>query len=235
MPMTAAHPLAVLPLRKTRLDWTCLVIGSMSPDFLYFFQVKLASRFSHTWLGVFAFCLPVTLASAWLFHRLIKRPLVQVVPAALGSRLAPYAERPWQLSWGCAAAALVGAVTHLLWDGFTHLDMWGPQHIAWLRYPLHLPVAGYTYVCRVLQHGSTVVGLVALAILAWRTLARTQPRPVAPATLGMRIVWLACIALAGAACFVRVYLNHDLDPGSLTVVVIDAGLFGSVLASLITR
>ena len=233
--MTAAHPLAVLPLRETRLDWTCLVIGSMSPDFLYFFQVKLASRFSHTWLGMFVFCLPVTLASAWLFHRLIKRPLVQVVPAALGARLAPYAERPWQLSGSCVLAALAGTLTHLFWDGFTHYDMWGPQHIAWLRHPLHLPVAGYTYVCRVLQHGSTVVGLIALAIIAWRTLARTQPRPVAPATLGMRIVWLACIALAGAACFVRVYLNHDLDPGSLTVVVIDAGLFGSVLASLITR
>ena len=233
--MTAAHPLAVLPLRKTRLDWTCLVIGSMSPDFLYFFQVKLASGFSHTWLGVFAFCLPVTLASAWLFHRLIKRPLVQVVPAGLGSRLAPYAERPWQLSWSCVVAAVAGTLTHLMWDGFTHLDMWGPQHIEWLRHVIIIKGHGYTRVCRILQHVSTAVGLLALATITWRTLARTPPRPVARATLGMRIVWLACIALAGAACFVRVYLNHDLDPGSLTVVVIDAGLFGSVLASLITR
>ena len=32
MPMTAAHPLAVLPLRRWRLDTTCLVIGSMAPD-----------------------------------------------------------------------------------------------------------------------------------------------------------------------------------------------------------
>jgi hypothetical protein len=239
MPMTAAHPLAVLPLRRTRLDWTCLVIGSMSPDFLYFFQVKLASRFSHTWPGVFAFCVPVTLASAWLFHRLIKRPLVQVVPAALGSRLAPFAERPWQLSWSCVVAALVGTLTHLFWDGFTHLDMWGPQHIAFLRHVVHLSAIkggrGYIHVCRIIQHVSTVIGLTVLAIHAWRTLRRTVPRPVAPASLGMRLVWIACIALAGIACFARVYVNHDLDMGSLTVVVIDAGLFGAVLASLFTR
>lgn len=233
--MTAAHPLAVWPLRKTRLDWTCLVIGSMSPDFLYFFQVKFSSPFSHTWPGMFAFCLPVTLASAWIFHRLIKRPLVQVVPAALGSRLVGFAERPWQLSWSCVAAALVGTVTHLLWDGITHPEMWGPQHIAWLRQEVVIRGYLYTHVCRVLQHGSTVVGLIVLGVLAWRTLRRTEPRPVAPATLGMRIVWIACIALAGAACFLRVYLRRDFDPGTVTIIVIDAGLYGALLASLITR
>ncbi|MBV8760417.1 MAG: DUF4184 family protein [Deltaproteobacteria bacterium] len=235
MPMTAAHPLAVLPLRRTSLDWTCLVIGSMSPDFEYFLRVKLASSISHTWLGLLVFCLPVTLASAWLFHRLIKRPFVHVVPAGIGARLAASADRPWQLTWGCVAAALVGAVTHDLWDGLTHYEMWGPQHIAWLREIVHVPGLGAMVRCRVLQHGSTVIGLLALAIFTWRALARMQPQPRAPATLGMRIVWIACIAVVGVACYARIHWSHETDPGSIVVAVIDAGLFGSLLASLITR
>ena len=235
MPMTAAHPLAVLPLRRTSLDWTCLVIGSMAPDFEYFLRVKLASSISHTLVGLFVFCLPVTLASAWLFHRLIKRPLVHVAPQAIGTRLAGFAERPWQLTWGCILAALVGAVSHDLWDGFTHYEMWGPQHIAWLREIVHVPGIGAMVRCRVLQHGSTVVGLIILSIVAWRTLARVLPKPRAPATVSMRLVWLASIAFAGAACLVRIWYTHELDPGSIIVAVIDAGLFGSLLASLITR
>lgn len=241
MPMTAAHPMAVLPLRRTNLDWTCLVIGSLAPDFEYFFRVKLASNVSHTLAGLVYFCLPVTLVSAFLFHRVIKDPFVRVVPAWVGCRLAVFAARPWMPRLTAEAimrmtvAALIGALTHLCWDGFTHADAWGPQHIAWLRTIVHVPVVGHMLLHRVLQHTSTLVGLVVLAIVATRTLRRVDPIALPPTPLRTRIVWAVCIALVGALACLRIVHTHELDPGSIIVAIIDAGLGGGLLASLFTR
>lgn len=231
--MTAAHPLAVLPLRTTSLDWTCLVIGSMAPDFEYFLRLEEAGSFGHTWLGLFLFCLPVTLCAAWLFHRVIKRPLVHVAP--FGDRLAVFAERPWRLTWTCVPAALLGAVTHDLWDGITHPDMFGPQHIPWLLGTMHVPVIGSMLRCRVLQYGSTLVGLVVLGFAAWRALARVRPQPRIPPTLAQRLVWVVCMLAAGALCILHLYRADLYDPGSIAVGAIDGVLFGGLAASLITR
>ncbi len=233
MPMTAAHPLAVLPLRRTSLDWTCLVIGSTAPDFEYFLRLEQAGGFSHTLLGLILFCVPVTLVAAWLFHRVIKWPLVHVAP--FGGRLAVFADRPWRLTWSCVVAALVGALTHYLWDSITHPDMFGPQHVEWLREVIHVPGLGTTRRCRVLQHGSTVVGLVLLGLAAWRALARVTPQARISATVGQRLVWVVCILAVGALCILHLYHADRYDPGSLAVGAIDGLLFGSLLASLITR
>jgi len=242
MPMTAAHPMAVLPLRKANLDWTCLVIGSMAPDFEYFFRVKLASNISHTLAGLVIFCLPVTLASAWLFHRLMKDPFIRVMPARLGGRLAAFDRRPWMPTWSPQAimlltvSALIGTATHLVWDGFTHGDAWGPQHIAGLRTLVHVPIVGTMLLHRVLQHTSTAIGLIVLGIVAVRALRRVTPQLVLPPTkLRERLLWLPCLAIAGALCFYRIHHAHELDPGSVIVAIIDTGLGGWLLASLITR
>lgn len=235
--MTAAHPMAVLPLRRMNLDWTCLVIGSMAPDFEYFFRVKLGSTISHTLPGLVYFCLPVTLLAAFLFHRVMKDPFVRVVPAVLGRRLAVFAARPWvpvltaEVLARLTLSALIGAATHLFWDGFTHADAWGPQHIAWLRTIVHMPIVGDMLLHRVLQHTSTVIGLVVLAVAATRALRRVDPVVLEPTPLRVRVMWAVCIAFVGTLTFLRIHHTHELDPGSIIVAIIDAGLGGWLLAS----
>ena len=63
MPFTVAHVAAVLPAVRwaRRLEPSCLVIGSMSPDFEYFVRGEQVSTISHTFVGLFAWCLPATL------------------------------------------------------------------------------------------------------------------------------------------------------------------------------
>ena len=96
VPFTAAHPMAVLPLiGRLRLDPTCLVIGSMAPDFEYFVRAGQMSTISHTWLGLVAWNLPVTLILAFAFHYLIKWPLVLIAPSPIARRAAVLASRPW--------------------------------------------------------------------------------------------------------------------------------------------
>lgn len=240
MPFTAAHPLAVVPLfaRRLRLDPTCLVIGSMSPDFEYFARVRLVSRIGHTLPGLVLWCLPVTLLSAWLFHRVVKEPAVRVAPRWFATRLAVLSQQPWPRMQGGAAlaslvvSALLGAITHDVWDGFTHRDMFGPQNIAILREVHVMPVLGPMELCRILQHTSTVVGLSVLAILGLRALRRLEPIEV---TTGGRVVWLACTTAITAGAYLSLLRRNETDIGSLVVAVCCGLLGGALLLGLITN
>lgn len=233
--------MAVLPLLRHRarlhLDATCLVIGSMAPDFEYFARVKLADTIGHTLAGLVLWCLPVTVVCAAVFHHLVKRPALLVAPRALAARLAPLADRPWRPRWTPAgalvivASAVLGAATHLAWDGLTHATGWGPRNFAALRVDYPLPVLGAMPLHRILQHGSTLIGLTVLAIVITRALRSIPPVEVAPRRRGPRVVWLACTAAATALAFAKVLANHETDAGSLVVAAVVGLLAGAIVAS----
>lgn len=237
MPFTATHSLAVVPLfaRRLHLDPTCLVIGSMAPDFEYFARVKLVSHIGHTLFGLVVWCLPVTLVCAWLFHRVAKWPALRVAPQPIARRLAAYAERPWVPAWTFAAiaslvvSALLGAITHLIWDGLTHANMYGPRHFPWLRTVVDVPIAGAMVMHRLLQHGSTVIGSVVLLALAIRGLRRVTPVDI---ETGGRVVWLACVAAMTALAYAKMVVRHETDIGSLVVAPCCGLLYGAVIAGL---
>ena len=169
MPFTPAHPAAVLPLRDRFpriLPWSALVIGSVVPDFEYFFLGRVHAG-SHSLPGLLRFCLPVGLSAWLLFHALLKRPILDLLPRGEKARLWPLAARrtDWSPATILAAglAVLVGAASHLLWDAFTHAGQWGTEIMPVLSRTL-LSFRGYDFtVFRLLQHGSTVVGLLLLA------------------------------------------------------------------------
>ncbi|HNH84716.1 MAG TPA: DUF4184 family protein, partial [Acidobacteriota bacterium] len=51
MPFTFCHPAIVIPVAR-RSHWLSpLVIGSMSPDFLYFLNFSTGHSFGHTFTG----------------------------------------------------------------------------------------------------------------------------------------------------------------------------------------
>lgn len=82
MPLTFAHPAAILPgyqWRDRGVPFSALVIGSMSPDFEYFLRLEPIGHFAHTIPGVFVFCLPTGL----LVYGLYRVLLSPVVPALL--------------------------------------------------------------------------------------------------------------------------------------------------------
>src|SRR5208282_2730238 len=135
MPFTLAHPAAALPFRKTGLVISAVVVGSMAPDFEYFLRLSPQGRFGHSLPGLIIFTLPVALAVLWLFHRSVKFAIVRLLPASLQHRLVctdfPFGDvRRFAL---LVLSVLVGALTHILWDGFTHRSSWLVQHWS----PLH--------------------------------------------------------------------------------------------------
>ena len=87
MPFTPAHPAIILPLIRWRyFSATGLIVGSLSPDFEYFFKMSVDSIHSHSRMGLFYFDLPVTIVLALLFHQLVKVNLIGNLPAFLQKR-----------------------------------------------------------------------------------------------------------------------------------------------------
>lgn len=81
MPFTFSHAAAVLPfLNNKKMSATALVVGSMSPDFEYFFRMKMQSELSHTFQGIYLVDFPLSFVVILAFHSVIKKPLIDNSP-----------------------------------------------------------------------------------------------------------------------------------------------------------
>ena len=144
MPLTfLSHQAVVLPLkmRAPRVtSGTALVLGSMAPDVEYLLRGYPTGTISHTWPGVFVFCLPVTLALFWIVTRILAEPVAAHLPQGGEFRLPAYGAIRYQPSgarhWAIvAASAVVGAASHVVLDKLsggwssrypTHFESWIP-------------------------------------------------------------------------------------------------------------
>ena len=174
MPFTISHVAAVLPghriLRRYGL-LSAAIIGSMVPDFGFLFPWPLERSQTHGAMALLKFCLPVGLTAWALFQLFIKPAWGAVLPGRWRWRLR--AEHPtaplgrWQ-TWAAAALIiLLGAITHLIWDGFTHEDGRGVRLLSILD-DYGPDIHGHSMrIYRLLQHGSTLVGLSVVLAAAW--------------------------------------------------------------------
>jgi Domain of unknown function (DUF4184) len=207
MPCTFSHPLAVVPLRRwcpERLNFTALIIGSMSPDFGYYIGQFPVANFAHSALGTLAVCLPTGLLALGLFY-LIRRPLCFVLPQPHRAALLPLASRRPSISvhsiFVAALSILLGAWTHTAWDSFTHPDGWTVTHLAMLRATvIHVgttPLAVFNF----LQQVSTFGAGALLVVLYFRWLGRQRTTATGDTSVHDRwrytlIALLAAVALA---------------------------------------
>jgi hypothetical protein len=168
MPFTLAHAVVCIPLARTGLVVSALVVGSLSPDFAYFFPVRRLGLFSHSFSGIFLFCLPMGLIALWIFHRFLKLPILTLLPANHRKRLTPLADefgfRPWRHFGVLVVSLAVGALTHVVWDSFTHSKGWVVANLAWLKMPLVDTPLGAMTIYIALKHASTLVGII---LLGW--------------------------------------------------------------------
>lgn len=207
MPFTPAHAAAAYPFRNTRLIWSAVIVGTMAPDFEYFLRLAPGQPYGHTLPGVFVITLPLALIALWLFHGLVKAPFVELLPRGFERRLAPYMGT---FRFGGAArfglivaSVLIGVFTHLLWDSFTHGNTWLVRDWPVLRHPIHLKVIAPQPLYKLLQHGSTLLGLSVL--LLWIAAWYREAEPVGEQSCDQsgwpvrRIVTLLTILIISAA------------------------------------
>ena len=200
MPFTPSHAVIALPFIRTPLIPAAIAIGAMTPDLPLFVRgIGLNYSFTHTsgnvvWTALLAFVL-------FLLWRVVLRPAVpELAPLWLARRLpgdwtdggltaAARAVGVGEKRWYpllLAVSFLLGVISHIAWDLFTHEGRSGVQLLPGLD-EMWGPLRGFKW----LQHGSSVIGLVILGVWAVLWLRRSTSRPGVAQSLpqGVRIAW----------------------------------------------
>ncbi|WP_194408856.1 DUF4184 family protein [Microbacterium cremeum] len=223
MPFTPSHAVVALPFMRTPLVPAAIAVGAMTPDFPLFvrpFPLHYGRSHAFEWL-------PVTVALALLLllvWRCVLRPAArELAPRWLAVRLpgewdrgavaalretfggatpasAP-AARP--VAWGAVAllvaSLVIGVVSHIVWDLFTHDGRWGVAALPALGDDWG-PLPGYKW----LQHGSTTIGLVILGVWMLVWLVRRRPEASVARALPAAVRWTWWISLP--ACLLVAWL-----------------------------
>ena len=211
MPITPAHAAAGWPLHRLfrRLPPAALVIGTMAPDFEYILRLRPAGKFGHSPLGLILFCLPVTLAAFWLWRTLLRPALAPLLPPGVCTAVeAPPQGRRTDVYPLAAAAALLGAATHIFWDGFTHGNGWGVALFPALNGLVSLEWGLLWF--GVAQYVSSAVGLV--IALAWALAeVRRVPREGRRFAPGQRARLAKVVAFLLAVATLAAWANSRLE------------------------
>jgi Domain of unknown function (DUF4184) len=165
MPFTLSHSAAVLPiLRSKYFSATGLIIGTMAPDFEYFLRMNVQGIYGHTIAGIFYFDIPVALILAFLFHNVVKQNLIDSMPAFFQARFSEvrnfnfreyFKDHKLIFIW----SVILGTVTHIIWDGFTHQRQFFVQALPGIYEGRVVPFMGAKYpLWYALQYMSTIVG-----------------------------------------------------------------------------
>jgi hypothetical protein len=193
MSFTLSHAAAILPFARLLSRWRLLsacVIGAMVPDFGLFFPWRLDRVETHSGMSLITFCLPVGLATYWLFQALIRTPVLEVLPEGAYARSrasAAPADMGSLLQWVRAACGvLAGAITHLIWDGFTHEGARGMRLFDAVR---------------LMQDLGSLVGLILVLLLVAYALRRGTEHavPNRPLSASERHKWVFAYAMSALA------------------------------------
>jgi membrane-bound metal-dependent hydrolase YbcI (DUF457 family) len=178
VPFTVSHAAAVLPLQRLtrhRVPLAAMMIGSMAPDFQFFMPFNLSREFTHDFAGLFAFCWPIGLALWVLFVKVLERPTIEMLPSPWRERVPrsmPVTPRALLLA---SLGVLIGAMTHIAWDAFTHWGTPVSRFFPGLGAELFEFRGRQIHVFSLLQYLSSVAGLLALAY--WGYNLRYAPPP----------------------------------------------------------
>ncbi|MEU6355609.1 DUF4184 family protein [Streptomyces sp. NPDC047072] len=212
MPFTLSHAAAVLPAvradgsGRAQLVPAVLVAGSFSPDMTYYAASVLSGAMefgtvTHSFPGVFTVDVLVAWALVWLWL-LVREPLVALLPrgrqggvatllrcGAPRARVRPSLVVRWYVS------AALGALTHVVWDAFTHHDRWGMRLF---------PVLGRTFAGSplywYLQYGGSALAALVIAAFCVHALRRARGGPTGVPLLSARDRWWAAAVIG--ACVV---------------------------------
>jgi hypothetical protein len=232
MPFTLSHPAILLPfLKNKKLSATALIIGSMSPDFEYFFRMKMQSDISHTFWGIFLIDFPLGFIVMFAFHEIIKKPFIENAPLFFQKRLAVLKDSKWidyfkNNFLTVVISFFLGAVSHIFWDSMTHWDGYLVQRVSFLNLELFsIPLY------KIAQHLSSIIGLA--YILGYVYNLPSDNKELRVINLNY---WYLTFLFAVFAIAVRFYFGTELDKiGNAIVSVLSPMIFAVTLVGFFFR
>lgn len=236
MPFTFSHPAIVLPLNRFSKNWIStagLIIGSMTPDFEYFIRMRVESVYSHTWVGLFWFDLPLGLFLTLVYQVFVKDNLIDNLPIGLNRRFSRFkgiCTGAYSLRYLViiGLSVLVGALSHILWDGFTHPDGCFVKLIPALSAMVQLG-SHHLYIYNIIQHASTLIGGIVIVIAIY-----TLPLGVRTKNQHTTGFWIQIMAVLMIIFIIKLETGLALNEfGNIIVTIIAGGLLGLIIASVV--
>ena len=236
MPFTFSHPAIILPFRyvgKKYFSMTGLIVGSIIPDFEYFLRIENRSRFSHTLPGIFWFDLPLALFVCFLFHNLVRGPLIANSPYSFHVRLIKYNQFNWNRYFSknwvkVIYSIIIGILTHIISDKFTHKSSNLVSSVPGLIETQEL-IESPKSIYRIIQITFSIIGLALCAFTIWQFPANKIPRDYNPNNR----YWLAMVCIfAGTLAFI--ILKTGYEQTDLIISIMSSLLAALLVTSLIT-
>lgn len=228
MPFTLAHPIATLPLWKVsnrRLDLPALFVGSTIPDITYFIALRPVPNIGHSITGIFIEGVPSAIVLLLISRYLLWQPVLALLPSTIAHRLPPshrYSFLPIHRLFNIVLSIALGALTHIVWDNFTHSYGWGVKRFSVLSTEVaQLPIYKW------LQYGGGIIGLILLLLWLGSVLSQQSPQDQPPKTLshkGKSLAW----AFIGTVLSLIVYSAVSAAPSYTPTVTIVCAVIGLI-------
>jgi Domain of unknown function (DUF4184) len=222
-----------MPLRRWPLVFSALVVGSMAPDFEYFFGLTRPA--SHSFPGVVTFTFPLALLVLVLFHTIVKRPLISLLSRGLQRRvLGPSRQFSWMPAarlWLILLSLVVGIASHIFCDGFTHPDGWAMAYFPGLRDAVIIGPYHTVYIYELMQYGGTFAGALVLFIYFLRWYRHAPQADALPPQLSPAAKWCILLTMLGTAVVIA-WLGGDA--GAYRLLLRGTGVVRFTAAFIIT-
>ncbi|MBO0983521.1 DUF4184 family protein [Rathayibacter sp. SD072] len=214
MPFTPSHAVVALAFSNGRIPASAVAAGAVMPDIGLYLPWTAARQATHSLTGIVSVDLALGALGLLLWALLLEPAWRDLAPWIVRVRLRPRRPRPrgtraWITASLLAAAGIViGAATHVLWDGFTHLG--GPFVAAVPALQQSFgPFPGYKWA----QYASGVLGLLGLGIGAVVWYVTRRPHPVPPDGRGpVRVAAWTVVLVAAVVPAGVVLAGTGLDP-----------------------
>lgn len=208
-------------------------MGSMVPDFEYFLRMRAECDFSHTVAGIFLFDLPVGVVMTFIFYNIAIGPLLDNTPKFLSSRFLFLKNSDWNTYFTnnklkVCFCIIAGAISHLIWDNFTHQHGHFSHVVPGLFGNLHVFGIHITLPHR-LQHLSTVVGMGIVAVYIWFLPVDVNHQPV----LSLKYWSIAAIIFIIVLCLRLSFGLGENRLNNFAVSFISAGMIALIATPLL--
>jgi Domain of unknown function (DUF4184) len=234
MPFTLAHPIAALPLwlaSRKQLNLLGLMVGTIVPDLAYFLALRPIESFGHTLPGALTQGLLEGLILFGIVRYGLMRPLLTIMPQMIAQRCQRFcAANQFNLAYLIILVISIwlGAISHIIWDSFTHPMGWAVQHWVWLQYAI-----GRLPIYKLLQYGSGLFGLLGLGCWAWQawSQAGVECSIVSLPRRGKVAVWCG-IGLA-AGLMMGFAIVRNATPGEGIAAIGVRAIIGAIAGSFV--
>jgi len=191
------------------------VVGSVSPDIGYYVGRFDLAAIAHTSLGLLIVCLPTGLV-LFALVRVLHRPVANLLPEPHRSALLSVPQVPrlttLPVVFAAAVSIIIGAMTHNAWDSFTHSAGYMVAKLPLLGIGVFGNMNVRVY--ELLQHGSTLVGLVVVVVAYVKWLKRVQVNRVTPRFSSDRRRYALLFALLAGSVTLAVLVTYEMHGAS---------------------